>query len=92
MNTRASFKPGSEITYKTVDNVGDRLYRSLMSDRLEVFRIDLSDVAVCDSAGLALLIEAQKWCNKHQKQLLLEGMPKDTESLAEFCGVKGILC
>jgi phospholipid transport system transporter-binding protein len=54
-------------------------------------RLDLSNVVQCDSAGLALLIEAKRLCLKHHKILILEGMPKVISAWAKFCGVEAIL-
>ena len=54
-------------------------------------RLDLSDVTHCDSAGMALLIEARKLCKKNNKIFEIIGMSSEIQSLADFCGVKEIL-
>ncbi|KTD02540.1 STAS domain-containing protein [Fluoribacter gormanii] len=86
-----NFKPGVDLTFKSVVVVRAKLYQALMEDKSDRFSLDLSDVKHCDSAGLALLIEARKLCKKNNKFFEIIGMPTETQSLVEFCGVKGIL-
>ncbi|HAT8225350.1 TPA: sulfate transporter, partial [Legionella pneumophila] len=43
------------------------------------------------SAGLALIIEARKLCKQNNKVFEVIGISPETQSLAEFCGVKTIL-
>ncbi|STY29723.1 anti-anti-sigma factor [Legionella wadsworthii] len=90
MNT-VSFKPEADLTFKSIVAVRAKLYQALMENKSDRFRLDLSQVKHCDSAGLALLIEARKLCKKNNKILEIIGMPAETKSLAEFCGVKRIL-
>lgn len=85
------FKPGSELTFKTVISVRAKLYKELMDDTCNRFCLDLSEVTHCDSAGLALLIEARKLCKHSNKIFEVTGISPATQSLAEFCGVNGIL-
>lgn len=91
MMNKVYFKPGVELTFKTVVAVRAKLYQALMENKSGLFSLDLSDVKHCDSAGLALLIEARKLCKKNSKAIEIIGMPMHTQHLAEFCGVKGIL-
>lgn len=86
-----NFKPGSELTFKSVVSVRARLYKALTDDTTNRFCLDLSEVKHCDSAGLALLIEARKLCKQSNKIFEVIGMSEKTQSLAEFCGVKDIL-
>jgi phospholipid transport system transporter-binding protein len=86
-----NFKPGPALTFKSVVSVRARLFKALMDDTSERFCLDLSDVTHCDSAGLALLIEARKLCKQHNKIFEVIGISPETQSLAEFCGVKSIL-
>ncbi|MCW8400179.1 STAS domain-containing protein [Legionella sp. PATHC038] len=85
------FKPGVDLSFKSVVAVRAKIYHALMEDKSGKFGLDLSDVKHCDSAGLALLIEARKLCKKNNKVFEIIGIPAETQSLAEFCGVKGIL-
>lgn len=86
-----NFKPGSELTFKSVVSVRAELYKALMNDTANRFCLDLSDVTHCDSAGLALLIEAKKLCKHSNKIFEVVGISPETQSLAEFCGVDSIL-
>lgn len=85
------FKLGKELTFKSVVEVRSQLAKALMNDSSNQFSLDLSDVKHCDSAGMALLIEARKLCKKNNKTFSIIGMSVETCSLAEFFGVKGIL-
>lgn len=85
------FKPGKELTFKSVLTVRELLHVALKRETATIFCIDLSEVHQCDSAGLALLIEARKLCAKNQKHLQVIGFSKKTHSLAEFCGVDSLL-
>ena len=85
------FKPGTELTFKTAVSVRAKLYKALMDDTHRQFCLDLSDVKHCDSAGLALLIEARKLCKQSNKTFEVIGLSSDMQSLAEFCGVESIL-
>ncbi|MFI4962351.1 MAG: lipid asymmetry maintenance protein MlaB [Legionellales bacterium] len=85
------FKPGSELTFKSVVSVRANLFKALMAGSNQEFCLDLSEVKLCDSAGLALLIEASKLCKRTNKVLKVTGISSATQSLAEFCGVKSIL-
>ncbi|MDR3501541.1 MAG: STAS domain-containing protein [Legionella sp.] len=89
MNT-AHFKP-LELSFKSVVEVRAQLYKTLMDDTSNHLVLDLSEVTHCDSAGMALLIEARKLCKKNNKTFEIIGMSAETESLADFCGVKDIL-
>lgn len=86
-----TFKPGTELTFKSVVSVRAKLYHALIDDASTKFCLDLSEVVVCDSAGLALLIEAKKLCGQSNKNFEVIGISSKTQSLAEFCGVKSIL-
>lgn len=90
MNT-VRFKPGAELTFKSVADVREQLYKTLINSTGNHFTLDMSEVIHCDSAGMALLIEARKLCNKNNKAFDIIGMSAKTQSLADFCGVKDIL-
>ncbi|KTD60805.1 STAS domain-containing protein [Legionella shakespearei] len=86
-----NFKPDTELTFKSVVSVRAKLSKALTNNTSNKFCLDLSDVTHCDSAGLALLIEARKLCKQNNKIFEVIGMSPETQSLAEFCGVKNIL-
>lgn len=85
------FKPGAELTFKSVVAVRAKLYQAVIDDTSTHLNLDLSEVTHCDSAGMALLIEARKLCKKNNKTFEIIGMSPETRSLADFCGVKDIL-
>ncbi len=85
------FKPASELTFNTVQADNQRLLKLLKDHKTTSIRLALDEVKQCDSAGLALLIEAKRLCKQHQKPLTIVGMSKNIAALAEFCGVEAIL-
>ncbi len=88
---RTHFKPGSELTFKSVVSIRAKLNKALIGDTNQHFCLDLSDVTHCDSAGLALIIEAKKLCKQNNKMFEITGISSDTQSLAEFCGIESFL-
>lgn len=89
--TGTPFKPGKELNFNSVVSERAKLYEALMAHQGDVFGLDLCEVVHCDSAGLALLIEARKLCVRANKQLEVIGLSPQMLSLAEFCGVTPIL-
>ncbi len=85
------FKPGIELTFKSVVDVREQLYKILMNSTSNHFTLDLGEVIHCDSAGMALLIEARRLCKKNNKAFEIVGLSTKTQSLADFCGLKDIL-
>lgn len=86
-----TFKPSNELTFFTVQPDSIRLIKFLEDNVAAAIRLDLNDVTLCDSAGLALLIEAKRLCNQANKPLEIDGVSKAIYALAEFCGVEGML-
>ena len=85
------FEPSINLTFDTVESDRKRLLKYLQSSQASHLRLDLSQVVHCDSAGLALLIEAKRLCRRFNKSFEVEGMPDAIHDLAEFCGVDVIL-
>ncbi|MBA2711336.1 MAG: STAS domain-containing protein [Tatlockia sp.] len=79
------------MTFQTVQADCDRLHKFCHESKEPVLILDLSDLSHCDSAGLALLIEAKRICSLKNKICKITGMPKVILALAEFCGVDEIL-
>lgn len=84
------YKLDADLTFNSVITVRSKLLNVLKTSK-PTFCLDLSKVTHCDSAGLALLIDAKKLCKKHGKVLKMIGVSHKTQSLAEFCGVNDIL-
>ncbi len=85
------FKPSPNMTFQTVQEDCNRLHKFCEDSKEDVLIIDLSHLSHCDSAGLALLIEAKRICRLQNKICKISGMPKVIQALAEFCGVDEIL-
>ena len=85
------FKPSEELTFNTVQLDSKRLSALLRDTKTIKIKFDLSDVTQCDSAGLALLIEAKRQCAHFGKSLVIGDIPKAILQLAEFCGVDAML-
>ncbi len=85
------FEPSCHLTFDTVESDRLRLLRYLQLPDTSHLRLDLSRVTQCDSAGLALLIEAKRLCRIHNMPFEIEWMPNVIHDLAAFCGLDGIL-
>ncbi len=85
-----TFTPTNVLAFHTVMSDLSRFHLLLEQSEIERVCIDLSGVLQCDSAGLALLIEAKRLCQRHGKHLVVEGMPTQVSALAEFCGVHSL--
>lgn len=85
------FKPSLNMTFATVQADCQRLVKFCHESKDRVVYVDLSEVMHCDSAGLALLIEAKRLCNRLDKTCEITGISTVIKSLAEFCGVGAIL-
>lgn len=86
-----TFKPGIELTFKSVVGIREKLSHALSDTVNNKLSLDLSEVMHCDSAGMALLVEIRKLCKQKNKIFEIIGMSAETQSLADFCGVKDIL-
>lgn len=85
------FIPSTELSFSTVSFDRKRMLRSLQDSSVTSLCIDLNQVTHCDSAGLALLIEAKRLCKRYRKPFTIEGMSKEIYALVEFCGVQTVL-
>ncbi|KTD16329.1 STAS domain-containing protein [Legionella jordanis] len=88
---KQAFKPSAEMTFSTVSRDCERLVKYFRELKEDVIQLDLSGVKHCDSAGLALLIEAKRLSATKKKRCEIHNIPKAVETLAEFCGVGSIL-
>ncbi len=86
-----AFEPSVNLTFDTVESDRKRLEKNLQTTQATALYLDLSGVKHCDSAGLALLIEAKHMCKCFNKAFEIQGMSDEVHALAEFCGVDGIL-
>lgn len=89
--SESAYKPCDPLTFDTVCANQLQLNAQLAASKTSVFQVDLSEVVHCDSAGLALLIDAKKRCQQLDKRLVIEGMSESVKALAIFSGVIDIL-
>ena len=83
-----TFHPAEQLTFATAESEHQRFLTCLNQAALhDQCRIDLRGVTHCDSAGLALLIEAKRVCNQHQISLEVCDMPDFMRFLAEFSNI-----
>ncbi|KTD45308.1 putative anti-sigma-B factor antagonist (Anti-anti-sigma-B factor) [Legionella quinlivanii] len=86
------FEPAERMTFATVDADRKRLssfYRSAAQQGS--ITINLEKVQHCDSAGLALLIEAKRLARQFNRTCKITGMSRQLAALAEFCRVSNLL-
>lgn len=81
-----AFKPSSEMTFSTVQADRDRLVKYFRDARGKVIKFDLSEVTHCDSAGLALLIEAKRLSTQKTKFARLKESPRRFMHWQSFVG------
>lgn len=86
-----AFKPSLNLTFSTVSMDRERLIACLHQPHVAGIYFDLSQVEKCNSAGLALLIEAKRLCLFYQKTFSIDTLSSVVADLVEFCGVKSIL-
>jgi phospholipid transport system transporter-binding protein len=79
------------MTFETVQADCLRLIAFCRENKATVLNLELNEVTHCDSAGLALLIEAKRLCATHNITCNITGMSKMIRALAEFCGVDTML-
>jgi phospholipid transport system transporter-binding protein len=85
-----SFKPSDTLTCDTVSSNITRFIRLISGASSTDVVFDVHDVKHCDSAGLALLIEARRLCETQQCRLSIEGLSKNMLDLATFYHVDAL--
>ncbi|STX51156.1 anti-anti-sigma factor [Legionella busanensis] len=87
----SSFKASKCLTFSVIETERKRLLNYCRANKGLTLTINLEEVSLCDSAGLAFLIEFKRLARKYKKQSNLEGMRESILALAEFCGVADML-
>lgn len=87
MNKSSVFVPSKVLTFDTVSSDLARLVVHLEQHPKTVLVFNLEQVTHCDSAGLALLIQARRLCQEKQSTLRIDGMSQAILDLATFCDV-----
>ena len=85
-----TFTPSNELAFHTVMSDMSKFHSLVMQSDVNGVCIDLDGVSQCDSAGLALLIEAKRLCECHGKSFEIRRTPEQVRALAEFCGVQAL--
>lgn len=88
MESTSVFVPDEKLTFKSVKDTLQRFESMLSTSDAQFILCDLSPVIVCDSAGLAFLVEVARLCKLNRKQLLLKNMSQPMFDLATFSGLK----
>jgi phospholipid transport system transporter-binding protein len=89
--TKQSLYLEGELSFDTASKLVSLIERRIKASKDEQLCLNLSKVTLCDSAGLALMLEAKRLAVKSACQLTIESQPKQMKSLAEFCGVSKVL-
>ncbi|MCC5791096.1 MAG: STAS domain-containing protein [Legionellaceae bacterium] len=84
------FMPGETISFDTVEKEHRRLRQFISALGEQALTVDLSGIKQCDSAGLALILEAKRLANKAQKECFYQAIPDPVLKLARFCGIETI--
>jgi len=85
------FKPSRNLTFATVKAEHAEFIRLLGMNKSNTMHCDLKEVSVCDSAGLAWLMDAWHKCSNQNIQLKINHASKDIEALAKLYGLDRIL-
>jgi len=91
MPTSVSVVSGKMLTFDTVQADLCRLLACIDAATEQHVLIELSEVTVCDSAGLAMLLELKRLSGLHDKAITFGRLPRCIQALAEFCGVDALL-
>ncbi|MDF1677973.1 MAG: STAS domain-containing protein [Legionellaceae bacterium] len=81
------FFPVEVLTFYTVSSELKRFSALLRANMGASFVMDLSKVLECDTAGLALLVEAKRLCALKHGRLFIKNMPDAMVDLATFFGI-----
>lgn len=91
MTKQSYFKPSQNLTFATVTAQRAQFAALLETERAASIYCDLTDVRLCDSAGLAFLIDARRICQSQQSTLVIEHASLDILALAKLYGIEKIL-
>ncbi|MGQ3889392.1 STAS domain-containing protein [Legionella sp. CNM-1927-20] len=89
--TDSSFKAAESLTFLTIEAERKRLLNYCHANTGLMLVLNLKEVSLCDSAGLAFLIEFKRLARKYKKQSKIESITESICALAEFCGVAELL-
>ncbi len=87
MTEFGEFALSDVLTFDTVSSDLERLTTHLKQHAQKTLVLNMKHVKHCDSAGLALLIQARRLCEEKQSVLCIQGMSQAILDLATFCDV-----
>ena len=90
MSHAGEFKTAAVITFDTVQQEHARLQHFIDSTHEDTVILDMSSIEQCDSAGLALMIEAKRLADSGHKACQFRAIPESVWNLARFCGVESV--
>ena len=79
------------LVFSTVSNLLSEGNQQLKQHQAESIQIDLSDVERVDSAGIALLLEWKRLCDKQDKTYKIVGAQSQIASLITTNKMQGLL-
>ncbi len=85
------FKPLKNLTFATVNLERDNFAALIAKEQGSQIHCDLMDVQLCDSAGLAFLMDARRMCHQKNLKLLIANAPVDMLALAKLYGIDNLL-
>lgn len=91
MTKQGYFKPSQFLTFATVTAQRSQFIALLETEHPSSIHCDLSEVQICDSAGLAFLIDARRLCQNKKTNLTIEHASVDILALAKLYGVEKII-
>ena len=65
-------------------------FMELFRSKPLVFIVDMTEVEFMDSSGLAILVEALKWCRQNGGELKLAGMAQSVRNIFEISRLDSI--
>lgn len=77
------------LDFSTVTKLWDA--SSVLLSQASSLKFDLSKVSFVNSAGLALLLEWQRYARKHNKPISFSNMPLQLSSIAAVAGIQKII-
>jgi len=83
------FAVSGEMTFDTAEKIL-RASEARFEEHTQI-EVDLSDITISDSAGLALLLEWVTWANHSVREIRFSGMPEKILAIARTTEVEPLL-
>ncbi len=90
-STETGFQLEGELVFSTVTDVINDAIKSLKNTQSDSVSVDCEKLKRIDSAGLALMLEWKQWCNENNKNLSLNNLGKQAQSLIETYRLQQVL-